>query len=662
MKKWLIGILVFVIVILALCTGSVFYLIHSSFGLKLISAEAQSIAKQQKITLKITDLSGTLSDLHATNISAKGKTFDFKTDHLNLNWSPLALLKWHLRVSNVNAKYLKLKLLPHKASTSASGAFVLPYIYIKKFRLNDFAITFENGKTLFGKIDSTHSSNSTVFNQIKLRYDVLRLHLVKPTILKHTTGTTTWKDLCLMDKLKNEVCLSGYWSATNSWHLSITPNIKNLALIDSFTSSITQTQGSVTGTLTGDMRPSQAAPIFAGKLTLKNGSTLIPVIGDHPTKINATVKPQKGNLELIGEGYIGKGKVVITGALMLKQSAPKLIITLVGTNLNAINIPAAQVTLSPFITYTLQNDVQTFEGTTVITHARINGDKIHQDASNTTDVVFVSPSGKIIPNPGHKFLTNVAVTLGKDVKFKGFGISTKLKGTLVVSSKIDTPLVGNGVWTLYDGKFATHGKSFTIKKSTLTFKQSPLGNPTLDVHAEYNLPPGINDTAGAQNITLGVNVYGTVHTPRLSFYSNPPMSREDILSYIILGVPLNRANANQQSEVSQAALSYALNGGDISILSTIKQKLGIDSVGVGSIDANAPSQLAASTTSDSSQNNTAVFVGKKISDRLYVSYGVGVFNQQQEFRTRFIINKYFQLRTTSSSISNGADLVYTINI
>jgi len=72
-----------------------------------------------------------------------------------------------------------------------------------------------------------------------------------------------------------------------------------------------------------------------------------------------------------------------------------------------------------------------------------------------------------------------------------------------------------------------------------------------------------------------------------------------------------------------------------------------------------------SNTSYNQQTNTvsesnAVVVGKSISDRLYLSYNIGMFGNDSNVLTlKYLLNKFFSIQVSASDSGNGIDFLYT---
>lgn len=82
------------------------------------------------------------------------------------------------------------------------------------------------------------------------------------------------------------------------------------------------------------------------------------------------------------------------------------------------------------------------------------------------------------------------------------------------------------------------------------------------------------------------------------------------------------------------------------------KKLGLDTIGIetGTGEAGAESDV----------NQAALVVGKYLTPRLYISYGVGLLESISTVKLRYRISDRWNFVTESSPIASGGDINYTI--
>lgn len=405
---------------------------------------------------------------------------------------------------------------------------------------------------------------------------------------------------------------------------------------------------------------------YTGLIQLKDARIGLPEWGIVLQKINLNLQSQnEPYIHILGSAQSGTGQLNWQGSAAYQNNRPIIVLTLKGQQVTLINLPLAHVIATPNLVYTQNEKIMALTGTIQIDSAQINADEYRNfPASESKDVVFVNNQNQIIQTQNTlPFDLNIAVMTDphkNQIELSGFGIKTHISGQIMVNSVANKPTFAEGKLNLIQGDYQAYGKHFTITQGALIFNHSPLTNPNLDVSATYVLNAISIGGNTASSIVVGVKVTGTIQQIHLSLFSDPPMSQENILSYIITGQPLSQAGPGSQSALSQAALSFTGAGGDQSVMSKIQDTLKLNQLSVGSLNSLPSNNLAESRSSTSpDQDNTAVFVGKSITPRFSVSYGVGLFNSQQILLTHFKLSPHFYLQTDNSTLDAGADVFYT---
>ncbi|HEY6864159.1 MAG TPA: translocation/assembly module TamB domain-containing protein, partial [Burkholderiales bacterium] len=150
--------------------------------------------------------------------------------------------------------------------------------------------------------------------------------------------------------------------------------------------------------------------------------------------------------------------------------------------------------------------------------------------------------------------------------------------------------------TLYtiDGTYVAFGQRLTIDRGRIIF-DGPLDNPALDVVAlRKNLP-----------VEAGVQISGTAKLPQVQLTSNPPVPDGEKLSWLVLGRAPDDANKADLALLQAAAGALLPRGSSVPLTRRIARTVGLDE-----ITLRGNSELA----------ERVVALGKRVSDRLYVSY------------------------------------------
>jgi translocation and assembly module TamB len=140
------------------------------------------------------------------------------------------------------------------------------------------------------------------------------------------------------------------------------------------------------------------------------------------------------------------------------------------------------------------------------------------------------------------------------------------------------------------------------------------------------------------DVTAGINVRGSLQQPRISYFSDPSLTQSQILSLLLAGGSLQSVQNRQNGAAAQAIAQ----GGAI-LAQQLGSKVGIQDVGL-------ESDLT---------NDTSLVLGRYLSPRLYVSYGVSLTQQLNTVKLRYTLSDRWTIKTEAGQ-ARGADLVYTI--
>jgi translocation and assembly module TamB len=122
------------------------------------------------------------------------------------------------------------------------------------------------------------------------------------------------------------------------------------------------------------------------------------------------------------------------------------------------------------------------------------------------------------------------------------------------------------------------------------------------------------------------------------------MEQSDALSYLVAGKPMSQLQGGEGNAVSSAARALGTAGGDL-LAKSIGAKMGVDDVGIAD---------------NSAVGGTALTVGKYLSPRLYIGYGVGLFTPGEVVTVRYRLTRQFDAEVQNGSISSRAGINYKI--
>ncbi|SDD97968.1 translocation and assembly module TamB [Massilia sp. PDC64] len=240
---------------------------------------------------------------------------------------------------------------------------------------------------------------------------------------------------------------------------------------------------------------------------------------------------------------------------------------------------------------------------------------------------------------------DLTADLGDDFHLRGMGADAYLAGNVHVLKVGDRPPRINGTVRTVNGTYAAYGQRLTIDRGVITFS-GPYDNPSLDILAVRKRPDG--EQLSETNVEAGVQVRGTALSPTAKLVSTPNVSDSDKLSWLVLGHGMEATTGNEADVLSAAAGALlGGKGGTGGITSKLANTLGLDELGVRQGAGQA-----------SGLENTVVTVGKRISQRLYLSFEQGAATASSVVRVRYKINPRITLQLQTGT-NTALDVLYS---
>jgi len=230
---------------------------------------------------------------------------------------------------------------------------------------------------------------------------------------------------------------------------------------------------------------------------------------------------------------------------------------------------------------------------------------------------------------------DVKVTLGENVKLIGYGLDGKVAGQLEVRERPGRVPTGTGTVEV-SGAYKAYGQDLKIETGRLLFAGTALDDPGLDIRAVREIQ--------ADEVKAGLQVRGTAQVPQLTVFSDPAMEQSDALSYLITGKPLSSLKSGEGDMLGSAARALGTAGGDL-LAKRIGSKIGVDEIGVAD---------------NAAVGGAAFTVGKYLSPKLYLSYGVGIFSPGEVVTLRYLFSKRWNFEAQEATTGSRAGINYRI--
>jgi translocation and assembly module TamB len=408
---------------------------------------------------------------------------------------------------------------------------------------------------------------------------------------------------------------------------------QSLGFIDSYVAQVDRVSGRLEANLT--IAGTAAAPGLNGELKVSDAEVDAYQINLALRALNFTARLKDTVLQLDGSADAGSdGHARFDGELAWREALPYGHLHLAGENLHVVNIPEARVQASPDVNMKFTGRRIDVTGTVTLPYARLQRpDQLANAARASSDEVIVS---KNQPPRGESFhvFSDLTLRLGERVTIDTLGLAGRLSGSLRSVADDSGFNRATGELQVEEGKYTAYGRRLDVEHGRLLYSNGPLNDPAIDLRAIKKFP----------DITAGVNVRGTLRAPRMTFFSDPPVSQSQIVSLLLAGGSLESVqNTSDPTQRSNAARNNMLLQGSALLFQQFGSKVGLDEVSVES-DLN---------------NETSLVLGRYLSPRLYVGYGISVVEAINTIKMRYTIGDHWTIKSEAGT-ERSADLVYTI--
>jgi len=407
--------------------------------------------------------------------------------------------------------------------------------------------------------------------------------------------------------------------------------IKNPELLAAFIPEVEDLKGeaglnfSVSGTL--------SQPKLKGSAHLYNGMVRIPRLGLNIKQLN--IKSRSDNFDNLNfqlSAHSGEGKIEMHGRTHLDQyTGWSTSLTIHGNNFEVAHIPASHLVISPKLQLNSHKRIIKITGNVDIPYAKLQPKDITTAERISDDVVIIG--GDKPAEEKWLIHTKVRLLLGDRIHFMGFGFDGRLAGSLILEDEPYQVTKAVGEIKIPEGRYTAYGQNLRVENGKLLFTGGPVTNPGLDLRA----------TRQIDTVTAGLKIRGNLNQPQIELFSLPAMGQTDILSYLLLGRPIEKASDNDGEMMAKAALTLRLIGGN-RIARTIGERFGLDEMRV---------------ERSSSGDQASLVIGQYLSPKLYIGYGIGLIESFNTFNVRYKISDKWQLKGESGE-NQAADILYTI--
>ena len=433
----------------------------------------------------------------------------------------------------------------------------------------------------------------------------------------------------IVTRLNNQGDISGNirsgWSTISPLSGNININTNDLTLLELLSPDIVDPRGTLKGNII--LGGSINTPRIGGNAVLSNFSTEIPSLATAITNGEIRLMGNvDGTARITGNARMGQGTLNVDGTFGWSNFNSPVVMNVTGKNLLISDTRDLYAIADPNVLVKFQpGQPMSITGRVFIPEARVDLERMDRGYSSSDDVVILDPADPEYKR-GLPLDLNLELALGDNVNLSGFGLKGVVDGSLRVRARPGREMTGTGQLNV-DGTYTVYGQRLEIERGRLMWSGNSVASPLLDIRAQREVG----------NVTAGVDITGRATSPKATVWSNPATSQSEALAYLALGHSLSSASRSDIRQVNSATAALAA-GGSL-LASQLGARIGLDSAGV----------------TDNRTLGSAVFgIGKYLSPRLYVSYGVSLLGTGQVLTLKYLIRQGMSVEIEQSNIETKA--------
>ena len=405
-----------------------------------------------------------------------------------------------------------------------------------------------------------------------------------------------------------------------------------LGLLPLLVPEIDRAEGELQADLTLGGTP--GALLTGGTLLLENGELDLYRTNLQLRSLRARVALQERGLTLESGGQAGPGTFRTEGAIDWTGRVLRGEIRLTGDRLLVADVPEARVEASPDLIFSMDDRDIAVKGSVTIPTARIEPRQLVGATLPSTDARIIGPGAPDTDDDaGYRVRTDVRLTLGQDVRIDAFGLKGRLEGSVLAQTRPEEVATASGELEIEDGKYDAYSKELEVERGRLLFAGGPVADPGVDLRASKKVP----------GYEVGVIARGRLRKPELSLYSDPSMPQSQIASLLLVGRRLDHLDTGERNALGGSRQGMVAEGGAL-LAGQLGRYVGIDEISLES----------------ESEEESSLVIGKFLSPRLYVSYGISLTDAINTFKLRYTIGDRWVI-TGESGQEASADVEYTID-
>ena len=377
----------------------------------------------------------------------------------------------------------------------------------------------------------------------------------------------------------------------------IVANVTEIAILSPLIPAIDRVSGrlQVDVSLTGSV----GAPLFRGNLTVNNGSAAFDPLGLSLEDLNLTARMTENyRVDLNGEFRSGDGHGTVTASADYRDfEEPYLSIGFEGERLALLNVEDVRAVANPDFDVTVTSEVLSINGSIHIPEALVTPvSMVVPQVYESPDVVIVAGELPDLPEPDPV----------DGLQYSG-SLDISLGDDVIVDLDVARASVEGTVTFDWRGDSIPYANGrYYIVGTVSAFGQ------VLDISSGSIRFPDVPADSPIIRVRAEREIYGNTQVKRAGLLVDGPLTRPNVDAY------------TQPATTEERALALLVTGSDFDF-----------EQGVGAID-----------------------FGTYISPRVFVSYGIGVFERDNIVSARFDLTRALGIKASSGEKESGVDLNY----
>ena len=485
--------------------------------------------------------------------------------------------------------------------------------------------------SLTGKINNAHASVTDADNneKVNLALDTARIDVTTNQNLIETNLRVKANEFGAVNVQFNIDTASPAYLVNGSLALSNS----NVSWLRAYLPDNTSLAGHISadGIISGNLE----APLINGVVRFDSGSVASPSLPLDLEDIALDIEFSNKESRIVGSAQSGGTPVTITGTAAQVSDSWSSNINVQADNLKIDTDFFRNAIVSPDLDIKVADTEVRIDGDLVVHKANIVVNDLGAGGiATSSDVVIVDASDnkdqRLTPTE-QNFASKIDVSLGRRVRFNGYGLKADLSGDFHLALNDQRPPELLGEIEVDNGTYRSYGQNLLIRDGRITFI-GPLEQTAVTVEAVREV----------DNVLAGLRVDGSLKNPTTTLFSEPALPTEEILSYVVLGRSLEFGSTDDSQILTNAALFLGISNGR-SFSQNIAESLGIEDF-----------YLTATGTGDETQ----VLLSGRLNNRLLVRYGVGVFNAVSTLFLRYDLAEQLYIETTQG-LEKAIDIFYS---